>query len=138
MSDPTEEVGMNRALWIVQILLGVYFVAVGVMHFIVPDGLPAQMSWMYDLSTGLHAVSGIAEILGGLGLILPAITGIRTELVPLAATGLALVMVGAIIYHIDRSETQNILFNVVLIAGLGFVAYGRFRLHPHTATAQSA
>lgn len=129
---------MNRALWIGQILLGVYFVAVGVMHFIVPDGLPDQMAWMYDLSTPLHVVSGVAEILGGLGLILPAVTGIRTELVPLAASGLALVMLGAIVYHIGRSETQNIFFNVVLIAILGFIAYGRFRLHPHTATARTA
>ena len=129
---------MNRALWIGQILLGVYFVAVGVMPFIVPDGLPDQMAWMYDLSTGLHVVSGVAEILGGLGLILPAVTGIRTELVPLAASGLALVMVGAIVYHIGRSETQNIFFNVVLIAILGFIAYGRFRLHPHTSTARTA
>ena len=129
---------MNRALWVVQVLLGVYFVAIGVMHFIVPDGLPDQMSWMYDLSTGLHVVSGVAEILGGLGLILPAVTGIRTELVPLAASGLALVMVGAIVYHIGRSETQNIFFNVVLIVVLGFVAYGRTALHPHTPRAQSA
>jgi uncharacterized membrane protein len=129
---------MNRALWIGQILLGVYFVAIGVMHFIIPDGLPDQMAWMYDLSTPLHVVSGVAEILGGLGLILPAVTGIRTELVPLAAGGLALVMVGAIVYHIGRSETQNIFFNVVLIAILGFIAYGRFRLHPHTATARIA
>ncbi len=105
------------------------------MHFIVPDGLPSQMSWMYDLSTGLHVVSGIAEILGGLGLILPAVTGIRTELVPLAAGGLALVMVGAIVYHVGRSETQNIFFNVVLIAVLGFIGYGRYRLHPHTPRA---
>ena len=126
---------MNRALWIVQILLGVYFVAIGVMHFIVPDGLPDQMSWMYDLSTGLHVVSGAAEILGGLGLILPAVTGIQTRLVPLAATGLAIVMIGAIIYHVGRSETQNILFNVVLIVVLGFVAYGRTVLHPHSPKA---
>ena len=129
---------MNRALWIVQILLGVYFVAIGVMHFIIPDGLPEQMAWMYDLSTGLHVVSGIAEILGGLGLILPALTGIRTELVPLAASGLVLVMMGAVVYHIGRGETQNIFFNVVLIVVLGFVAYGRFRLHPPTSKAQTA
>lgn len=129
---------MNRALWIGQILLGVYFVAIGVMHFIVPDGLPDQMAWMYDLSTGLHVVSGAAEILGGLGLILPAVTGIRTQLVPLAATGLALVMVGAIVYHIGRGETQNIFFNVVLIVVLGLIAYGRAVLHPHTAKAQIA
>ncbi len=124
---------MNRALWIAQIVLGVYFVAVGVMHFIVPEGLPDQMAWMYDLSTGLHVVSGAAEILGGLGLILPAVTGVRTDLVPLAAAGLMLVMVGAIVYHIGRSETQNIFFNVVLIAILGFIAYGRYRLHPHVS-----
>lgn len=124
---------MNRALWIAQIVLGVYFVAVGVMHFIVPDGLPEQMSWMYDLSTGLHVLSGTAEILGGLGLILPAVTGIRTELVPLAAAGLVLVMLGAIVYHLGRGETQNVGFNVVLIVALGFVAYGRYRLHPHTS-----
>ncbi|MDH4119927.1 MAG: DoxX family protein [Acidimicrobiia bacterium] len=126
---------MNRALWILQILLGVYFLAVGVMHFIVPDGLPSTMSWMYDLSTGLHVVSGVAEILGGLGLILPAVTGIRPALVPLAATGLALVMAGAIVYHIGRGETQNVVFNVVLIALLGFIAYGRSRLHPHKTRA---
>ena len=129
---------MNRGLWTGQIALGVYFVAIGVMHFIIPDGLPDQMSWMYDLSTGLHVVSGIAEILGGLGLILPAVTGIRTELVPLAAAGLALVMLGAIVYHISRSEFQNIFFNVVLIAVLGFIAYGRYRLHPHGSSAQAA
>ena len=105
------------------------------MHFIVPDGLPSTMSWMYDLSTGLHVVSGVAEILGGLGLILPAVTGIRPALVPLAATGLALVMAGAIVYHIGRGETQNVVFNVVLIALLGFIAYGRSRLHPHKTRA---
>ncbi len=129
---------MNRALWIGQIVLGVYFVAVGVTHFFIPDGLPATMEWMYDLSTGLHIVSGTAEILGGLGLILPAVTGIRTELVPLAAAGLSLVMVGAIVYHLGRSETQNIGFNVLLLVILGFIAYGRYRVHPLTGRASTA
>ena len=122
---------MNKALWVLQILLGVYFVAVGVMHFVVPPDLPAVMSWMYELSDTLHAISGTAEILGGLGLILPAVTGIRTELVPLAGAGLALVMVGAAIYHLPRGEMQNIVLNLVLVGLLAFVAYGRWRLHPH-------
>lgn len=129
---------MNRALWILQIVLGVYFVAIGVMHFIVPDGLPATLSWMYDLSDTLHVIAGIAEILGGLGLILPAVTGIRPELVPLAAAGLMLVMAGAVIYHIGRGEVLNIVTNLVLIALLGFVAYGRSRAHPHAARANPA
>ncbi len=121
---------MNVVLWILQILLGVYFTLIGVMHFIVPPGLPPQMAWMYELSTTLHYVSGIAEILGGLGLILPAVTRIRTNLVPLAALGLTLVMIGAVIYHAGRGEYQNIGFNLVLAALLAFVAYGRWKLKP--------
>ena len=81
---------MNIVLWILQVLFGLYFLAVGVMHFIIPPGLPAQMNWMYDLPAWLHWVSGIAEILGGLGLILPGLFRIQTRLVPLAAIGLAL------------------------------------------------
>jgi len=121
---------MNRALWILQVLLGVYFIFVGVTHFIVPDGLPAQMSWMYELSTGLHYFSGIAEILGGLGLILPGIFKIQTRLTPLAAAGLVLVMLGAIVWHIQRGEVSNIFFNLILGALAGFIAYGRWRLSP--------
>ena len=91
---------MNILLWIFQILLGVYFFMVGVMHFIVPPGLPAPMAWMYELTPTLHAISGAAEILGGLGLILPGLTRIKTWLTPLAALGLTLVMILAIFYHL--------------------------------------
>ena len=121
---------MNIVLWILQILLGLYFLAVGVMHFVIPPGLPAQMAWMYELPAWLHWISGIAEILGGLGLILPGLFRIQTRLIPLAASGLALVMAGAVIYHVTRGEYQNILFNVILAALLVFVAYGRSRLAP--------
>ena len=121
---------MNIVLWILQLLFGIYFFLIGVMHFIVPPGLPAQMSWMYDLPTWLHFVSGIAEILGGLGLILPAVTRVQTKLVPLAALGLTLVMIGAVIYHTRRGEYQNIGLNLFLAALLAFVAYGRWKLKP--------
>ena len=121
---------MNIVLWILQILFGLYFIAVGVMHFIVPPDLPAQMSWMYDLPTWLHWVSGIAEILGGLGLILPGIFRIQTRLVPLAALGLMLVMIGAVIYHLTRGEFQNIGINVLNALILGFIAYGRSQKWP--------
>lgn len=116
---------MNIVLWILQILFGLYFIAVGIMHFIVPEGLPAPMSWMYDLSPLLHWISGTAEILGGLGLILPGIFRIQTRLVPLAAIGLALIMVGAVIYHLTRGEYMNIFMNVLNAAILAFIAWGR-------------
>lgn len=121
---------MNIFLWILQIVLGIYFFITGIMHFIVPLGLPQPMAWMYDLPQSLHYISGAAEILGALGLILPAITRIQTRLVPLAALGLALVMAGAIVYHATRGEFQNIGMNVILLVTSLFVAYGRWRLVP--------
>ena len=121
---------MNIFLWILQVVLGLYFLAIGIMHFVIPPGLPAQMAWMYELTPTLHYISGAAEILGGLGMVLPAVTRIQTRLVPLAALGLSLVMLLAIIYHAARGEYQNIAFNVVLLAATAFVAYGRWKLRP--------
>ncbi len=37
---------MNGLLWVLQIILGIYFVATGVTHFVVPAGLPAMLGWM--------------------------------------------------------------------------------------------
>ena len=121
---------MNTALWVGQIFLGVYFFFTGVIHFVVPEGLPQPMSWMYDLPTGLHYLSGTAEILAGLGLILPGLLKRYTILTPLAALGLVIVMVGAMIWHFPREEYMSIGMNVFLAVLAGFVAYGRWRLVP--------
>jgi uncharacterized membrane protein YphA (DoxX/SURF4 family) len=121
---------MNIALWILQVVLGIYFLSVGVNHFIVPPGLPEPMSWMYVLPTGLHYFSGTAEILASLGLILPGLTKIQTRLTPLAGAGLVLVMVGAMVWHVQRGEVMNILLNLILAVLAAVVAYGRWRLKP--------
>ncbi len=121
---------MNKLLWVLQWVLGIYFILIGVLHFIVPPGLPAPMAWMYELSPMLHWISGTAEILGGLGLILPGLTGIQTRLTPLAGLGLVLVMVGAVFYHVSQGEITNIFGNIVIMALVGFVAYGRWKLYP--------
>jgi uncharacterized membrane protein YphA (DoxX/SURF4 family) len=121
---------MNILLWVLQVLLGIYFFVTGIVHFIVPPGLPAPMAWMYELSPGLHYFSGMAEILAGLGLILPGITRIQTRLTPLAALGLVFVMVGAAIWHVMRSEFENIVMNIILMGLAAFVAYGRWKLSP--------
>lgn len=121
---------MHRALWAVQIILGVAFLGYGVAHFVVPDGLPSPMAWMYDLPAGVHYVSGAAEILGGLGLILPGLTRIQTRLTPLAALGLVAVMVLALLFHVTRGEVLNIGFTATFGVLAAFVAYGRWRLHP--------
>ena len=120
----------DRTLWILQIVLGIYFIAVGVVHFIVPEGLPAQMEWMYGLSDRLHQFAGTAEILGGLGLILPGLTKIQPKLTTLAAEGLVLVMAGAIVYHISEGDYSNLGFNIVLGGLAAVVAYGRAKKTP--------
>lgn len=121
---------MNRTAWILQVLLAVYFLATGVIHLVVPDGLPGVMAWMYDLTTPLHWVAGLAEIAGGLGLVLPAATRIAPRLTPLAASGLVVVMLSAAVWHATRGEVQSIVGNVVVSALLVFIAYVRTRIQP--------
>lgn len=123
---------MNKLLWVLQILFGLYFLAVGVLHFVLPAGLPSMMAWMYDLPAPLHTLSGLAEILGGLGLILPAVTRIQTRLVVWAAVGLALVMLAASIWHIPRGEYINMVLTLINAGVMAFIAYGRARLAPLT------
>lgn len=123
----------DKALWALQWIFGLYFIAVGVMHFVVPEGLPLQLAWMYDLSDTVHYVSGSAEILGGLGLILPSITRILPSLTTLAALGLIVVMAGAVVFHIGREEYVNIGINVLNAVVLAYIAYGRARLAPLAA-----
>ncbi len=121
---------MNILLWILQVLLGALFFYNGILHFTVPPDLPAQMAWMYELPTGLHYFSGMAEILIGLGLILPGLTRIQTRLTPLAALGLVFVMAGAAVWQLTRSAFADVVGNIVFMGLAGFVAYGRWKLSP--------
>ncbi|MER3458056.1 MAG: hypothetical protein C4309_04945, partial [Chloroflexota bacterium] len=103
---------MNTILWLLQLLLGVYFFITGLVHFLVPPGLPEPMAWMYELPSSLHYFSGTAEILAALGLVLPGLTRIQTRLTPLAALGLVLLMLGAAVWHLARQEYLNIGMNL--------------------------
>ena len=122
----------NRVFTIMQWFFGLYFIFTGVLHFIVPDGLPDPMSWMYELNDTLHVVSGTFEILGGLGLILPGLTKIRTELTWMAAAGLSILMVSAAIWHIPRGEVFSIISDLFFAGLLAYLAMGR-RKNPISA-----
>lgn len=125
---------MNIVLWALQWLFGIYWTAIGVLHFVLPPGLPAQMSWMYELGPELHAISGTLEILGGVGLLLPALAKRATFLVPLAALGLAGVMMAAMVWHIQHgSFAQTGPLNITIAAIMLFIAWGRWKLRPHVA-----
>jgi len=120
----------NVILWILQIGFGVFFLYTGVIHLVVPEGLPEVISWMYDLSDPVHIMAGTAEILGGLGLILPGVTRIATWLTPLAAAGLVVLMLGAVVWHLGREEYREIVTNLVGAGLMSYVAYARWRIRP--------
>jgi uncharacterized membrane protein len=82
--------------------------------------------------TGIRLI-GTAEVLGAIGLILPAVTHIAPILVPLAAIGLALTMVGAAVVHARRKEVPNIVVNAALLALAVFVTWHRFGPYSFTA-----
>jgi len=118
---------MNVVLWIVQGVLAVMFGLAGVMKTLQPkDKLIDRLPWAADFSQPTVRFIGIVELAAALGLILPAATGIAPILTPLAATGLAVVMVLAAITHGRRKEPSGIGFNAVLLVLAVFVAWGRF------------
>jgi uncharacterized membrane protein len=123
---------MNIALWIVQGLLGLMFTFAGITKGFRYEQARAMLPWVKDVPRGLTTFIGISELLGGLGLLLPALSGILPWLTPLAATGLALVMILAAIFHVQRKEWPAIGFNSVLMLLALFVAYGRFVLVPYS------
>jgi uncharacterized membrane protein YphA (DoxX/SURF4 family) len=99
---------MNIVLWIVQVLLGGMFIMAGAMKAFQYERAKASLPWVKDVRHGLTTFIGIAELLGGLGLLLPAITGILPWLTPLAGAGLALIMLLAVGFHVSRREGQAI------------------------------
>ncbi len=121
---------MNIALWVVAIILAVAFLGAGVMHAFRYAQARQQLAWVRDTPKGLVTFSGIAELLGALGLILPAATGILPWLTPVAAVGLAIIMALAALFHLSRHEYANIGINLILLLLAAVVAYGRFALVP--------
>jgi uncharacterized membrane protein len=122
---------MNVVVWVLQVVLALAFLLAGVMKASQPrQKLATSMGWVEDFSdTGVRTI-GVLEILAGLGLLLPAVTGVATVLVPLAAVGLALMMVGAAATPRRRGELPMIGVNAVLLLLAVGVAWARFGPYP--------
>ena len=125
---------MNLALWIIAIVLAVAFVGCWLLKlFRSKDQLVASgFGWAEDYSPSTIRLIGVAEILGAIGLVVPAAVHVAPILVPLAAVGLALVMIGAGVVHARRKETPMVAMNAVLLVLAVFVAWGRFGPYPLT------
>ena len=118
---------MSIAVWIVSgLTAALYLMAGGRKVFMAEEKLPANFPFVEATGVRLLRFIGIVEVLGAIGVILPALTGIAPILTPIAATGLALVMVLAIIFHLRRAEYSSLPFNIVLLVLPAFVAVTRF------------
>lgn len=118
---------MNRLLWVFQVLLGLLFIWAGGMKLVMPI---EQMAGPVDLPGWFLRFIGVAELLGGLGLILPGLLRIKTGLTPLAAAGLVIIMIGATVITLMGPLTPMVLMPLVVGLLCAFVAYGRLRLAP--------
>jgi len=120
---------VNIVLWILQVLLGLLFIFAGVTKFVMsveemtkqmPVALPGLL---------LHFI-GVCEILGGLALILPGIFRVKPGLTPLAAAGLVIIMIGAVVIGLMGGAIGPALFPLVVGLLLAFVAFARWRSAP--------
>ena len=126
---------MNIALWILQLLLALIFLFAGGMKLVLP--IEEMMKQMPLPLPGLFLrFTGVVEVLGAIGVILPGLLRIRPGLTPLAAAGLVIVMIGATVYTLAAGDIASALIPVVVGLLAAFVAYGRWRLTPHRGTAQ--
>lgn len=122
---------MNIVLWVVQILLALAFLLAGSMKASQPiEKLRKNMAWTARTSPGIVRLIGVLEVLGALGLILPAVTHILPWLTPVAAIGLALTMIGAAILHIRLKEFAVLGAPLILFLLALFIVYGRFMVSP--------
>lgn len=123
---------MNIVIWVVQILLALAFLLAGIMKATQPIvKLAVRMKWVNAMKPPqLVRLIGILEVLAAIGLILPAITGILPWLTPVAAIGLILTMIGAMILHIRLGEGSHIAPNIVLLLLAVVVVVGRFTVVP--------
>lgn len=113
---------LSIVLWGVQGLLAVTFIWAGFMKLFHPGSLP--FPWVKDNQT-LVLFTGILDLLGGIGIIFPAMLGIKPKLTIMAAYGIIILMVVACMFHISRGEAKDIGFNVVMALLAAFIIWGR-------------
>ena len=121
---------MNVLAWVLQGLLALVFLFHGILYSLGPEPMVRSMreqgAWPPAIPAGFRVFIGVAEILAAIGLILPSVTRVLPGLTPLAAGGLSIVMVGAIVYHARRGEypmVAGVAVLLVLVALTGFLRW---------------
>jgi uncharacterized membrane protein len=118
---------VSALLWLLQIVLALVFLALGLLMVTRSrERLLPVVPWVEDFPQPVVTTIGVLELVGAAGLVLPAALGVWTVLVPVAATGLAILLVGAIVEHLARREADRLAAPVALLVAAAAVAAGRF------------
>jgi uncharacterized membrane protein YphA (DoxX/SURF4 family) len=124
----------NTVAWILQALLAVVFLLHGIMYALSPEPMVRSMrdrgAWPPAIPSWFRVFIGVAELLAAVGLVLPGLLHLLTFLTPLAAAGLVVVMVGAVVYHLRRAELVNLPPVVVLLVLSAVVLFLRWQVAP--------
>lgn len=120
---------INIILWITQGLLAATFIWAGFMKIFKPEDLP--FPWVKD-NTNLVLITGIVDLLSGLGIVSPTLLRIQPKLTIFAAYGIIVLMTAASVFHISRGEAKDIGFNIFMALLAVFVAWGRQKKAPIT------
>lgn len=112
----------NVTLWIVQGLLAALFLFAGGFKLVTP---PAELARVAHMPAPFLEFIGACEVLGALGLVLPGIFRVRRGLTPLAAAGLVLIMIGAVVLTVAQQGVAAALFPFVTGVLAAGVAIGR-------------
>src|SRR4051812_3416738 len=119
---------MNIALWVLQVLLALAFMAHGLLFLFPPAAMVDLLN--ASLPRWFQLFLGIAEILAAVGLTLPGAARIQPWLVSWAAAGIMIVMIAATIFHVMRGEMSSAFTTFLLLLMATFVAYTRWRVLP--------
>jgi len=122
---------VDIALWLLAGVLALAFLAAGTLKLVRSRAelTASGMAWAADASAGAVKGLGALEVLGAVGLVLPAAVGVATVLTPLAALGLTVVMIGAVVLHVRRGEQKAV--GAPLVLGLLALVLAVLRFGPY-------
>jgi uncharacterized membrane protein len=110
--------GLNITLWTLQGLLGAFFIVASAAPKLVGAEAAAVGFDLIGWGDWFMYLIGALELLGGVGLLIPRVSG-------LAAIGLGLLMIGAAIFNAALLDFP-VITPLILLAFVAFVAWGRW------------
>ena len=130
MTNQKTNKGLNIGLWIAQGIVALMLLWGGYAKLGMPkEELIQMIPWAAE-KPSLLMFTGVVDVLGGLGLLLPALLKIKPQLTIYAAYGTAILMISALVFHISRNEYESIGINVLILLLALFIAWGRSKKAP--------